>query len=145
MNGIKQAARVMEKGVHQFIAYRQRDDGLAVSLGTVSAVSLQGALADLAQFGLAYKDTLFVHERHDGLRFSTLHVYRIRKGAATYQRNPQTGLSERVEPLKLDRLFSIPVDAFQPTRPFDAFRDDPTGVDLTLIEGRTMIAAGVER
>jgi hypothetical protein len=136
MGRINQNARVMAAvQARQFIAYRQRDDGLAVDMGTVTAASLQGALANLAQSGLAYKDTLFVRERHDGLRFSTLHAYRVRKGAAVYQRNPQTGLSERVEPLKLDRLFSLPVDSFTPTRPFDALRDDAVGHDFGLIEG----------
>ncbi len=135
MSGLRQSARIMDAVIaRQFDAYRQRNDGLGVSLGTVSAATLQGALADLAGSGLAYKDTLFVVERHDGLRFHTLHAYRVRKGQAVYVRNPQTGLSERSEPLKLDRLFSLPVDAFTPTRPFDAFRDDATGVDLTLVE-----------
>jgi hypothetical protein len=135
MSGLRQQARVMDAVVaHSYTAYRQRDDGLAVSMGTVTAASLQGALAELAQSGLAHKDTLFVTERRADMRFAVLHTYRIRKGAATYQRNPETGLSDRVEPLKLDRLFSIPVDAFQPTRPFDAFRDDAVGVDRNLIE-----------
>lgn len=32
-------------------------------------------------------------------------------------------------------VMSIPVDAFEPTRLFDAFRDDPVGCDRTLVEG----------
>jgi hypothetical protein len=133
--GLSQRARVFDAAIaHSYTAWRQRDDGLAVKIADVAAASLQGALAELTH-GLAFKDTLFVLERRADMRVPVLHSYRIRKGAATYQRNPQTGLSERVEPLKLDRLFSLPVDSFAPTRPFDAFLDDPVGVDATLIEG----------
>jgi hypothetical protein len=133
---LKQQARVMAAvQERQFVAYRQRDNGVAVEIARTGGASLAGALAELTQSGLAHKDTLLVQERHDGLRLHKLHAYRIRKGVAIYQRNPETGLSERIEPLKLDHLFSLPVDAFQPTRPFDALRDDPVGVDVGLIEG----------
>lgn len=135
MSRTKQAARVDTAMARQFIAYRQGGNGEAREIGRTTAVTLTGALANLTTAFLAHKDTLFVVERHDGLRKTVLHAYRIRKGTATWQRNPETGLSERVEPLKPDHLFSLPVDAFQPTRPFDAFLDNPTGVDLTLVEG----------
>jgi hypothetical protein len=135
MSGLKTAARMDAAMAHQFIAYRQSGNSEAREIGRATATTLAGALAELSQGFFAHKDTLFVVEKHDGLRKSTLHAYRIRKGAATYLRNPQTGLAERVEPLKPDHLFSLPVDAFQPTRPFDALLDDATGVDWTLVEG----------
>ena len=120
---------------HQFIAYRQRGGGASVHLGTSSAGSLDEALAELTQSGLDYKDILIVHERHDGRGVNIQHAYRIRQGAAVWMRNPQTGLSERVKPLKPDHLFSLPVYAFHPKLMFDAFRDDAVGVERGLIEG----------
>ena len=85
--------------------------------------------------GLAHKGTLLVHEIDTGRQRGFLHAYTIRKSSAQYRRNPQTGLSERYEPHYPDHLFSVPVDAFEPTRPFDAFLDDPVGIDRTLVEG----------
>jgi hypothetical protein len=124
----------MTEAAHIYTAFRQRDEGLAQQIGEYSAATLQGALSQITH-GLAHKDTLFVTERRADMRVPVLHCYRVRKGEAVYRRNPDTGLSERVAPLKLDRLFSLPVDAFTPTRPFDAFADCPVGVDRGLIEG----------
>lgn len=137
MSGLKQQARVMAAVMaHTFTAYVKRDDEFARHLGTFSLDEFARIIADPASRGLLHKDTLLVHEQHEGLRVQKLHSYRIRKGAAIYVRNPRTGLVERAEPLKADHQFSLQVDAFAPSRPFDAFRDDPTGVDLTLVEGR---------
>lgn len=135
MTRLAQTARVMDAVLaHSYTAWRQRGDSLAHKLGEYSAASLQGALGQIGH-GLAFKDTLFVLERRADASAAMLHCYRIRKGTATYQRNPQTGLTERVEPLKPDHLFSMAVDSFVPTRPFDAFRDCPVGIDRGLIEG----------
>lgn len=85
---------------------------------------------------LAHKDTLIVHEHDAARRKGTLHTFAIRKKAATWVRNPVSGLSERMEPLFADKLFAVPVDAFEPTRGFDAFRDNASGRDLSLVTVR---------
>lgn len=97
-------------------------------------VDLAEALAAAQAHFWAHKDRLFIHERNDARRTGTLHAYALRKKKAIYVRNPLSGLSERVELLDTDLLFSLPVDAFEPTRAFDALRDDPVGRDLTLVE-----------
>lgn len=40
--------------------------------------------------------------------------------------------------LELKEVGELLVDAFEPKRPFDALKDDATGVDRTLIEGKVL-------
>lgn len=84
--------------------------------------------------GLSHKDTLLIHERDDAKRAGTLRSYSVVKKAAVWRRNELTGLSERFEPLAIKPGFLLPIYQFEPTLPFDAFRDNATGVDLTLVE-----------
>lgn len=137
MSGLKQQARVMAAvNAHSFAAYVLRDGPIAHFMGAFDLAGFCAMLADPLSSGLLHKDTLLVHERHDGLRVQTLRAYKIRKGSPIYVRHPRTGLVERTEPLKADEVFAVQVDSFVPTRPFDALRDDPTGVDFTLVEGQ---------
>ena len=117
---------------HTFQVWRQGTLGTeAQELGT--AYSLDDA-ERLSMTFLQHKDTLYILESHTGTGVQLLHTYRVRKGAAKYVRNPVSGLPERTEPMKLDKLGALPVAAFEPVRPFDALRDDPVGVDRTLVQ-----------
>lgn len=99
----------------------------------VSADDLADACAQASE-GARHKDSLFVQEVDEARKVNIVHVYRVRQGQAVWRKNPQTGLSERQHPLKAEHQFSLPVAAFEPAAPFDAFRDDPTGVDRTMVE-----------
>lgn len=90
--------------------------------------------AKAAVLSVFHKDTLFIEERDAGRGEAFIHAFRVRQGTPVYRRNPQTGLQERHKPLKPDHLFTLPVDVFEPTRPFDAFRDSASGVDRTLVQ-----------
>lgn len=91
--------------------------------------ALNGALTHF----WAHKDTLLIHEQDDGRRKGTLHSFAIRKKKAMYVANPCGGAPVRVEPLYPDPVFALPIDAFEPTRAFDALQDDAVGVDRTLV------------
>jgi hypothetical protein len=118
--------------IDAFGIYRQRGEGeLAHFLGTAATMKDAQAKASLS---LQHKDTLLIYENDERTRRKVLHVFKVRQGAVQWRRNAETGLSERWHPLKLDPLFSLPVDEFAPKRPFDAFRDDPVGVDCGLVE-----------
>lgn len=142
MSRIRQNARILDSVVkpafadklpsaHTFTAYYQMGSGEALELGVWNSLETaeQGAMPRLQ-----HKATLFIHERDGRHNKAVQHAYRVRQGQRNYVKNPRTGIPEWVKPLKLDHLFSLPVDAFQPARPFDAFRDDPTGVDRTLVQ-----------
>jgi hypothetical protein len=127
-------ALVEGERVHTFTVWRQGAPGVeARQLGVANSLeeAERGALVHLQ-----HKDTLCIHEWHGGRRTGVLHAYRVRKGAAKYVRNPVSGLSERVDPMTLDKLFALPVNSFAPTPPFDAFLDDPVGIDRTIVEQR---------
>ena len=154
MTRLKQQARVMEhveaqqRGaffdrlphVRQFRAWR-----LAGGLSTVTearrvsidAHTLEEACAQ-ASHAARHKDTLFVQEIDEAKRVNRVHAFLIQEGAAVWRKNTVTGLSERKKPLKAKPLFVLPVEAFEPARPFNALRDDPTGVDADLIEGKAL-------
>lgn len=106
---------------------RELDIGTPANL----AEAMTGALTHF----WAHKDSLLIHEHDDGRRKGTLHSYAIRKKKAMYVANPCGGDPVRVEPLFPDPVFALPVDAFEPTRAFDALRDDAVGIDRTLVEG----------
>lgn len=99
--------------------------------------TLAEALAQATMEYWVHKDTLLIHERDEARRKGTLHSYAIRKKKAMWVANPCGGPAVRVEPLYPDPVFALPVDAFEPTRPFDALRDSASGVDRQLISGET--------
>lgn len=142
MSRLKQQMRAMPEArafpIHAFGAYRQRGENEALHfLGTAEAMPDAQALASDR---LLHKDTLLIHQNDPRTGKQWLHAFKVRQGAADWRKNPQTGIAERWHPLKLDALFSVPVEAFAPTRPFDAFRDDPVGIDPQLVDAR--VAAG---
>ena len=93
--------------------------------------------------GLCHKDTLLIHRRHDGLAVGELYAFAVKqKSQAVYRKCEATGMTKPFKPLYLAELFSLPVNEFEPTRPFDAFRDDAVGVDRTLVDAQAM-AGGV--
>lgn len=140
--GISQQARVMESAVkdmrahklprsHYFRAFRSNRQVDCGNAETLDEARDNALIAEV----FAHKDILLVHEVHDGKGKGVLHAYTIRQKAAVWRRNPVSGLSERFEPLYADHLFSVPVDAFEPTREFDALLDPASGRDPTLVEG----------
>ena len=119
---------------HFFKAYRL-DAAEAREIDVSKAQSLEEAV-ETAKVSCSFKSTLIIHEIDDGRGRGTQHAYTIRRKAAVWRKNQQTGMPERFSPLWADWCFSLPVDAFVPTAPFDAFRDDPVGIDRTLVEGQ---------
>lgn len=117
-----------------FRAWRLSEGAPARELDIGTPADLADALTAAKGHYFAHKDQLFIHEVDEARRRGTLHAYALRKRRATYIRDA-AGNSVRVEPLDTDRLFALPVDAFEPTRGFDALRDCPVGRDLTLVEG----------
>lgn len=84
---------------------------------------------------LNHKDRLFIREYDDGKRAGLVHEFYVVAKAATYRRDEVTGRAKRVVPLELRHECSWSSDAFLPTRPFDALKDEASGRDLTLVEG----------
>lgn len=116
-----------------FKAWRLAEGQTALPVA-VQAATLDDALsAALVAGGLCHKDTLFIRHDDMGRGQSTLHAWAIkRKSQARYVRGPD-GCSRAVHDLYPTPLFSLAVDAFRPTPPFDAFKDDPVGVDRSLV------------
>lgn len=102
----------------------------------IEADTLDDALAAaLADGCLNHKDRLFILHSDEGRGRAWLHCWSIkRKSTPRYVRGPDM-TSRPVYDLYAADPFVMAVDAFAPTRPFDALRDDPCGVDLTLVEG----------
>lgn len=73
-----------------------------------------------------HKDTLIVRETDPLTRETTVHHFAIKresKGRWVTRNHVPT----KVHDLYADPLFAMRVDAFEPTRPFDALRDEATG------------------
>ena len=84
--------------------------------------------------GLCHKDTLLIHRAHDGIAVGELYAFAVKqKSQPEYRKCEATGLTKPFRPLYLTELFSLPIRDFNPDRPFDAFADDPVGVDRTMV------------
>lgn len=119
-----------------FRAWRIPASGQAIELDIGGPDTLEDALAE-AQLGtgICHKETVLILEQDSGKRRAVQHAFAVkRKSQPIWRKCPDTGVSKPFHPLYLDELFSVEVDAFQPTRPFDAFRDNAAGRDLTLVE-----------
>lgn len=76
--------------------------------------------------------TILILEHDSVTDARTLHSYRIRRGkwAGRFDR-----YNRKAYPHHADRLFALPVDAFEPTAPFRVTRGcDVVGIDRGLIE-----------
>lgn len=102
-------------------------------LGQIEAETLAEARDAACVKGIVHKETLMIHEVDAARDLQLLHAWRIRQGADVWRKNPVSGVSDRYRPLKPDHLFTFLVDQFVPTRPFDALRDDASGIDRTLV------------
>jgi len=138
--GILHQRRKLEHA-HGFIGYRlgEQKEGAgfvseAQQLPASDADNLDQALADFTP-GLAHKNTLIIHGVDGARNRQALHFYRVVQKRVDWRRNERTGLTERYHPLAAKWLFTLPVNSFDPARPFDAFVDTASGVDGTLIEG----------
>lgn len=117
-----------------FKAWKVGTTGIAYPADLVCDVETPEQAAAYA--GAQHKESVLVLHSNDALRPEQRHVlsvYVIRKGKAEYRRID--GQTVRVEPLKADLVtrFAVAED-FSPIRPFDAFRDNAVGRDLTLVE-----------
>lgn len=67
----------------------------------------------------------------------TLALYGFKRSSRHYTYRPALDGGRPVREAKIlpVLLHAMDVLAFEPTPPFDAFRDDPVGRDLTLVEG----------
>lgn len=98
------------------------------------AQTLQQAIAAVEP-GTAHKAMVFVLQEDAGRNEKLLAICTMRQESRTsWRRNPVTGASEPVRRTYLDVLHILPVREFKPLPPFDAFRDDPVGRDLQLVE-----------
>lgn len=67
---------------------------------------------------------------------SHLHAFVVKqKSQPVWVRDDSTGVSKPIRPLYAAPIFSMAIDAFMPTLPFDALRDPAHGRDLSLVEG----------
>jgi hypothetical protein len=100
---------------------------------------LEAAL-DQALVGACWNrgDTLAVQHSHAGRGNHTLWLYTIKQESKPqYRRDPITGEAARSQRLYPVLVTQTALTApFAPVDPFDAFRDDPVGRDLTLVEQR---------
>lgn len=121
------------KGSRYFRAYKTTG-GPSYPIG-IDADDLDDALNQAKLHGcLCHKDILLIYEVDEGQSQKFLHAYVVRKTAAIYRKDPHSGLNRRVEQLEPRSLFSIPIEHFVPTRPFNAFTDDPVGADRNMVE-----------
>jgi hypothetical protein len=138
----KTSGRVLESAIadlrlHKLARVKQYRAWKLGALGPAAPIELgDAATLDDAKAAIVakHKDTVFIHEADGGRGVNAVHAYRIRQGARVYRKNPVSGLAEPYHPLTPDHLFTLPVDEFEPTRPFDALRDDPVGVDRNFVE-----------
>lgn len=112
-------------------------DAYAVRLD-IDASTLAEAKAN-ASACCSHKDVLFIRETLRAARTGVaLHAYVVRQGKREYRVNHETGVPGYVAPLKLDHLFSLPVNAFDPLQPWTWTPGaDVVGIDRTLIEHPT--------
>ena len=119
----------------RFKAWKVGSSGTAYPVSLPDCVETADEAATMAN--AQHKESVLVLHSNDALRPEKRHVlsvYVIRKGKAEYRRID--GQTVRVEPLKADLVTRFAVAAgFAPIRPFDAFCDNPVGLDLTLVEG----------
>lgn len=125
-----------ERAIH-FRAWRVPASGEAIELDIGEPDTLKDALAE-AQLGtgICHKETVLILESDAGRNRAQQHAYAVKQQSSpSYRKCPETGVSKPVRPLYLAHLFSVAVDAFEPKRRFDAFRDNAAGRDLSLVEG----------
>jgi hypothetical protein len=99
-------------------------------VATCSLAELERQVAHATYFGA----TFFVVETGTISRKSVLHVYRIRRGSKAIGYDPVTGNKRYAH--TADKLFALPVDAFEPTQPWrwspgaDVVGGDPNVIDI---------------
>lgn len=116
-----------------FRAWRACGEAYPIDLGE-PAILTDALNEALARGCLQHKDTLLICRDDIRTGRSELHAWTIkRKSQPRYVRGSD-GTSKAVHDLYAAELFTCPVTGFYPIEPFDAFRDDPVGVDRTLVE-----------
>jgi len=99
-----------------------------------TATSLKEAI-DAVLPGTGHKTVVYVLQDDAGAAEKLLAVYTIKQESRPQlRRNLITGLPEETRRLYPDLVSVIGVHEFAPVEPFDAFRDDPVGVDRQLVE-----------
>tara|TARA_Y100001933_G_scaffold257863_1_gene304923 strand:+ start:117 stop:515 length:399 start_codon:yes stop_codon:yes gene_type:complete len=130
MNAVR-PIRMAEKAV-TYRAWRLTNDNCTALPLAIEENSL-GEAKEAATAFLNHKDTLLIHESMDGESYGRLFTFNVVKKAAQWRRNSNTGDTERFTPLALKDGFALAIRDFNPDRPFDAFADDPVGVDRTMV------------
>jgi hypothetical protein len=98
-----------------------------------AATSLREAI-DAVLPGTGHKTIVYVLQDDAGAAEKLLAIYTIRQESqAKLRRNLITGLPEETRRLYPELVHVLGVTAFAPVAPFDAFADDPVGVDRQLV------------
>lgn len=100
------------------------------------ALTFEDVLAAV-QHWASHKDNISILRDDAGKRSKQLNVYTIKQESQRkWRKDPVTLMPIAYRKQYPALIFAMMVDAFEPTRPFDAFRDCPVGRDLTLVEAR---------
>jgi hypothetical protein len=113
-----------------FTAWRLRDTTIAQPIDLPPCDTLDEAI-NAAKPSLMHKDRLFILHRDYGRDQAFQHGWTVRRKST-----PRWVAGKPVHDLDLADHFCLAVESFEPVRPFDAFRDSATGLDLSIVEGR---------
>lgn len=130
----KAAVESLQRAV-TFKAWRLRDGPTAYPIELPPCDTIEDAVA-AAKPSLGHKDRLFILEDGAGCGEAFQHGWTVRRKSAPRYVRGDDGLTKPVHDLDLYDHFALAVAAFEPVRPFDAFRDDASGRDLSLVEAR---------
>lgn len=109
----------------------------ASSAELAAAQTFEEALAAVVHWA-SHKQNVCILRDDAGRGEKLLQIYTVKQESkAVWRRDPMTGLSAPSRRNYPVLIVQMAVDAFEPTRPFDAFRDNAVGLDLTLVEGRS--------
>lgn len=131
MNAVRPIPYRPERTVH-FLAWRSEAPFTNAALS--EAETFDQAVA--ACMPAPHKSRIAILRIDEGKAEQHLHVYAVKlPSKPVWRRDPVTRVPYADREPYADLIFAVPVHAFQPVEPYDAFRDDPVGRDLMLVEG----------
>ena len=110
-------------------------EAMSPRLDTLDATTLAEA-RDHAASSCSHKDHFLVKQTDRATGRATLHLFYVKQKAATWLRDPATGIPKQVRPLEAEHRFSVPVEAFAPVEPWRWSPGcDVVGIDRSMVEG----------